>query len=220
MGTTRLANGANGGSADASPPDSAAGIRKAQLIRAVYRVMSREGVHRVSLQRIAEEAGVSKGLLLYHYDTKDAMVLSAMEWVLESTADRRRHHVANIDDDAQLLSAVLDAIWLDPVKNLEFFRFYLDGVEHQARSPEFDEFAQSCRETMNGLYTDIIQLGVDVGLVTVGDPVAAGIQMRSIIEGTFLQWLQTPDWRESHGHYKDLCRDGLSRILRVDAGHT
>ena len=64
--------------------------RRSEILGAAYRVMAREGVHRTPLDRIADEAGVSKGLLLYYFETKDALALAAMGWVLAATAARVR----------------------------------------------------------------------------------------------------------------------------------
>lgn len=187
--------------------------RRAALIRVAYKVMARDGVHRVPLQQIATEAGVSKGLLIYHFQTKDGMVLAALEWVLEATETRIRNVLADSDDPANAISKVVDAIWWKPDANRDFFRFYLDGVEHQARSPEFDEFADKGRSIMNTFYREVIVAGVDAGVLQVADPTIGAIQMRAIIEGMFLQWLQTSDWRTNHGKYKEQCRQALLRIL-------
>lgn len=175
--------------------------------------MARDGVHRVPLQKIAEEAGVSKGLLLYHFATKDAMVLEAMQWVLAATAARIRRHIRDTEGTDRVLAAILDAIWIDPDANRDFIRFYLDGVEHQARSPQFEEFGDRGRAVINGLYEEVIRDGVSQGCFTVEDPEAAAIQMRGIIEGIFLQWLQRADWRESHQEHKKLCQEALERLL-------
>lgn len=176
--------------------------------------MARGGVHRVSLQKIAEEAGVSKGLLLYHFASKDAMVLEAMQWVLEATAARIRRHIREAEGTDELLGAILDAIWIEPEANRDFIRFYLDGVEHQARSPEFEEFGDRGRAVINGLYEQVIRDGTEQGFFTVEDAEAAAIQMRGIIEGIFLQWLQRRDWRESHEEHKKLCHEALTLLLR------
>jgi AcrR family transcriptional regulator len=183
------------------------------MIRAAYRVMARDGVHRVPLQQIATEAGVSKGLLLYHFSTKDGLVLAALEWVLETTEARIRRRLAESKDPAQAVSDVIDAIWVSPEANRDFFRFYLDGVEHQARSPEFDEFAEKGRSIMNAYYRELIVAGVDEGVLRIDDPTVAAIQMRAVIEGMFLQWLQTSDWRANHARYREHCRHALLRVL-------
>lgn len=189
--------------------------RRSQLLRTVYRVMARDGVHRVPLQKIAEEAGVSKGLLLYHFASKDSMVLEAMQWVLEATAARIRRHIRHAEGTDGVLAAILDAIWIEPEANRDFIRFYLDGVEHEARSPQFDEFGDRGRSVINGLYEEVIRDGVQQGCFSVEDPEAAAIQMRGIIEGVFLQWLQRRDWRESHRAHRELCHEALERLLRA-----
>lgn len=196
-----------------SDPQTERADRRSQLLRTVYRVMARDGVHRVPLQKIAEEAGVSKGLLLYHFASKDAMVLEAMQWVLEATAARIRRHIGHAEGTDQILGAILDAIWIEPEANRDFIRFYLDGVEHQARSPRFEEFGDRGRAVINGLYEQVIRDGIEQGCFTVEDAEAAAIQMRGIVEGIFLQWLQRSDWRESHEAHKKLCREALGRLL-------
>lgn len=183
------------------------------MIRAAYKVMARDGVHRVPLQQIATEAGVSKGLLLYHFQTKDGLVLASLEWVLEATEGRIRRRLAESEDPAGAMSDVIDAIWVSPEANRDFFRFYLDGVEHQARSPEFDEFADKGRLIMNSFYSELIVAGVETGVLRVDDPSVAAVQMRAVIEGMFLQWLQTTDWRANHRRYKEHCRQALLRVL-------
>jgi AcrR family transcriptional regulator len=192
---------------------SKAGDRRATMIRAAYKVMARDGVHRVPLQQIATEAGVSKGLLIYHFQTKDGLVLAALEWVLEATEGRIRRRLAESKDPARAISDVIDAIWVNPEANRDFFRFYLDGVEHQARSPEFDEFADKGRSIMNAFYRELIVAGVDDGVLQVDDPTVAAIQMRAVIEGMFLQWLQTSNWRADHPGYREHCRQALLRVL-------
>ncbi|MGH8873076.1 MAG: TetR/AcrR family transcriptional regulator [Acidimicrobiia bacterium] len=187
--------------------------RRAALIRAAYKVMARDGVHRVPLQQIATEAGVSKGLLIYHFQTKDGLVLASLEWVLEATETRIRRRLAESDDPARAIAYVIDAVWVNPEANRDFFRFYLDGVEHQARSPEFDEFADKGRSIMNAFYREVIVAGVTAGVLHVEDPTMAAIQMRAVIEGMFLQWLQTSDWRTNHPRYKEHCRQALLRVL-------
>lgn len=187
--------------------------RRADLIRAAYQVMAREGVHRSPLREIAAKAEVSKGLLIYHFQTKDGLVLAALEWVLEMTEARIRGRLAASPDPAQAISTVIDAVWIGPEANHDFFRFYLDGVEHQARSPEFDEFAGKAETIMNSFYREVIVAGVEAGVLHVEDATAGAIQMRAVIEGMFLQWVQTHDWRTNHGRYREWCREALLRTL-------
>lgn len=193
--------------------DTRAEERRVELVRAAYRVMARSGVHRAPLSAVAEEAGVSKGLVLYHFQSKDALVLAALEWVLNATAARIRAALVADPDPARAIPVVIDAIWVGPEANRDFFRFYLDGVEHQTRSPEFEELGATARSIINGLYREVIESAAAAGAVTVEDPESAATIMRALIEGFFLQWLQTDDWRGEHAAYRERCRAAVAVLL-------
>ncbi len=188
--------------------------RRGAILRAAYRVMAREGVHRTPLDRVAAEAGVSKGLLLYYFDSKDKLALAAMEWVLSATATRVREALADIANPVDAISAVIDAVWIAPEANRDFFRFYLDGVEHQTRSPGFDDLGKTATLIINGLYQEVIETGMNAGIFDVVDPVSAAIDMRALIEGSFLQWLQTDDWQTNHDAFRQRCRAAVLTQVR------
>ena len=61
------------------PAPSVPADRQVDLIRSAYRLFSEKGVHRVPLEEIAEQAGLSKGLVLYYFKTKENLVLATMK---------------------------------------------------------------------------------------------------------------------------------------------
>lgn len=187
--------------------------REVELIRSTYRVMARRGSHRLSLQDVADEAGVSKGLLLYHFKTKDNLLLATMRWALSRTSDRIRERTADATDARDALAALVDAVFVGPKPNHDFNLFYLDLVEHAVRVESFQELPQLMRDIINRQYAEVIQRGIDDGTFKVEDAQTAAIEMRAQIEGIFLQWMQTDDWERSHGTYRDLCHDSLLRLL-------
>jgi len=189
--------------------------RRSELLRAAYLVMARDGVHRTPLARVAEEAGVSKGLLLYHFQSKDALVLKTLEWVLDTTASRIRQALAESSERSAAISVVVDAVWVGPDQNRDFFRFYLDGLEHQTRSPQFEELGDLARTIINGLYREVIESSTTL---SGADSEAATTTMRAIIEGFFLQWLQTHNWKTNHQRYRDRCLLAVSSMLALSAG--
>ncbi|WP_293911084.1 TetR/AcrR family transcriptional regulator [Deinococcus sp.] len=54
------------------------------LLEAAVRVASREGAARLTLDAVALEAGVSKGGLLYHFASKEALLSGLLSWELGS----------------------------------------------------------------------------------------------------------------------------------------
>lgn len=187
--------------------------RPDDIIRSAYRVMARRGSHRHSLQDIANEAGVSKGLVLYHFGSKDNLLLATMRWALQGTADRIRRRMAKAAGSEQTIVALIDAVFVSPQANRDFYMFYLDLLEHQARVPSFRTLSVMLTEMINGLYTEVIQRGLEDGFFAVKDVGLAARHMRALIEGTFLQWLQSDDWEKSHAHWREECRHALMVLL-------
>ncbi len=177
--------------------------------------MARRGSHRLSLQDIADEAGVSKGLLLYHFSSKDNLLLAAMRWALQGTAERIRQSVDETHDPRQAIAALIDAVFVGPRANRDFVLFYLDLMEHSARVPTFHELSAILREIINGLYAEVIVFGKAQGVFAVDDVDMAARHIRALIEGTFLQWIQTDDWEQNHPQWRDGCRQGVERLLGV-----
>jgi AcrR family transcriptional regulator len=65
---------AGSGASDASPARTfVEQARRAQLVEAAVRVLAAEGWEKASLARIAREAGVSKGVINYHFDGKEEL---------------------------------------------------------------------------------------------------------------------------------------------------
>jgi AcrR family transcriptional regulator len=187
--------------------------REIDIIRSTYRMMAHLGSHRLTLIDIAAEAGVSKALILYHFGTKDALLHTTMQWVLERTADRIRQRLEPDMSGAEAMTALIDAVFVDAEANRDFFLFYLDLVEHAARVPEFGELFSMLTEIINGLYAEVIEAGARDGSFQVTDTDRAARHMRSLIEGTFLQWMQTDDWRSNHSQWRDACREAILGLL-------
>lgn len=192
--------------------------REMEIIRSAYRTMATRGSHRMSLQDVADEAGVSKALLLYHFGTKDALLFAAMKWALERTAERIRTEMASEGSSEEQIAALVDAIFIEPQANREFYLFYLDLIEHAGRVPSFGGLSKMLDEIINGLYREVIADGKTEGVFDVTDVDVAARHMRALIEGTFLQWIQTEDWRQNHGVWKEQCREALLRLLGA-GGH-
>lgn len=185
------------------------------ILRAAYHAFGRHGVQRVSLEAIAEEAGVSKGLVLYHFKTRENLVLASMRWVLLEVADRIRRAVETAGTPTAKLDAMVEVIFSRPETNRRFYLTYLELVEHAARLQRFNELSRSFGSIQGEIYQDVVRSGVEAGAFHSADVERTASVMRAIIDGIFLQWLQDPDWRHSHAAYRESCLRALRDLLRV-----
>lgn len=187
--------------------------REIAILRAAYHVMARSGSNRLNLQDIADRAGVSKGLILYHFQTKNAVLQQAMQWALIETARRIRASLEAAADHEDRLGPLLDAIFVSPQANRDFQLVYLDLIEASVREETFAELPAMTRGIIEELYADVLRAGVADGVFTVDDVDEAALLMRIVIDGTFLQWLQRPDWEAEHAAFKARCHATLRPLL-------
>lgn len=73
-----------------------------RLLDAAEAVVAREGVSHLTLEAVANEAGVSKGGLLYHFPAKSALVTAIVERLANRCESRQAEAVA---DDPQAAGA-------------------------------------------------------------------------------------------------------------------
>lgn len=184
------------------------------IIRAAYEVMSERGVDRVSLQDVADQAEVSKGIILYHFDTKANLVLTAMRWVLTRVEERIRAVFEDAERPEDRIRAMIDAIFVSPEANRRFYLFYIELLDHAARFEPFSQLHATFQSIVNGLYAQVVREGVEAGVFHVGDVDEAGAIVRALIDGLFLQWLQERDGAGTHARYERMTTEAILAYLK------
>lgn len=61
--------------------------RRDQIVEATVTVLAREGYRNASINRIAEQAGISKGLVLYHFTDKNELMRQTLFRVYEQISE-------------------------------------------------------------------------------------------------------------------------------------
>lgn len=184
--------------------------RQEELLRIAYRLMADKGMHRMTLQDVADAAGMSKANVVYHYKTKENLVLAAMEWVLERVAARVVRATASAEDRDAKIRAMIDAIFVDPTRNRAFYIVYAELIAHSSRNGRFAELNDWFREIVTGQYATVIDATDGRSKKSAAE---SAMVVRALIDGLFLQWLEEPDWEARHKQYKDLCVRSIIAFL-------
>ena len=58
--------------------------RREQILEAAFRIACRDRLEAVTGRRVAEEAGLSSGLVFFHFQNKDQLLLSLVDWIIDS----------------------------------------------------------------------------------------------------------------------------------------
>ena len=188
--------------------------KQINLIRRTYRLMGTKGADRLTLQDVADAARVSKAVVVYYFKTKENLVLTTMRWVLSQVAERIREAVSGAATAEDKVTAMIDAIFIDPKRNRNFYLAYLDLIDQSARHRRFNDLSTTFRSIVDAQYAEVVESGVAEGASAPTNAQDAAMVIRAIVDGLFLQWLQEREWEALHPVYKDACRRAIIAYLR------
>ena len=187
--------------------------KQAHLIRSAYKVMGEKGLGHLSLQDVADDAGVSKAILPYYFESKENLILLTMRWVLARVAQRLREAIARADNAEAKVSAMIDAIFVSGESNRRFYLVFFDFLGYAARNDRFADIGATFHELCNGLYAEVVRLGQEEGVFNGTDAREAATVVRALVDGLFTQWIQDKDWQDTHDQYREICKRSVLAYL-------
>ena len=169
------------------------------------------------MQDITDAAGVSKALAVYYFKTKENLLLASIRWVLGRVAERMTGVVDSVEAPHEKVRAMIDAIFVDPRRNRDFYLAYTGLIGEAARNERFNELNVTFRSIMNAAYADLIRSGEERCSSSTMSRRRRWACARSSTE-FFLQWLEESDWAAVHGRYKTMCVRAILRYLGATTG--
>ncbi len=192
--------------------------RRLALLKAAFREVGEKGFSDVTLEDIADRAGVSKGVTLYYFESKEDLFRSLFAWLIDSIQERMREAVSASEDPVEKVRALVGLIFPSPSKNRAFFRAYIDFCGLAARRDAFrqvgERFYAGCREIDRG----IVEEGMRRGAFVLRDPAEAASTLRAIFDGLMLQWLMEKDPEATFPAYRERCERELLHYLLPSKG--
>jgi AcrR family transcriptional regulator len=154
---------------DAAPADS---DRHERIMEAVRDALCSHGPADLTMQDIADEAGLSTAALHYHYDTKQALITSFLEYLEGEVAKWLASHADSPARDR--VSVVLEELLQprDPAEERLFTALAI--LRTQApHVPAYREALVSIQTTIRSFVVEAIEEGVVAGVYDIDDPEAA-----------------------------------------------
>ena len=90
---------------------------KIAILEAAGWVVLSRGVAGLTLEAVAEKAGLSKGGLLYHFNTKDALIAAMIDRMIEVTEQRIAEHLEGDPAPGSWTRGYLRASTVDDIPN-------------------------------------------------------------------------------------------------------
>jgi AcrR family transcriptional regulator len=171
------------------------------ILNAAKRLFSEKGLHGTSLRDLEKASGVSKGLILHHFETKENLYVAVQDLLIqEYTAQMAARREVSKDLLEMITNAIRESLSYNK-KNTEFRRIalwsYLEGLE---RTTELEK--RFTTSLINGM-----RMGQESGLVR--DDFNAFL-MPFIIRGTIDYWIRKESLRgemSTEAQYHDGASD-------------
>ena len=135
-----------------------------EIMRATYRAILQHGYPNLSISKIADELGKTKASVYYHYDSKEELLTSFLDF----TVIRFKHNVA--ETTSQNPDAALNDV-IERLIPLELDDEEFDGLvvllelrSQASRNEIFRERFTEINELLVGIVRDIIERGIETGV--------------------------------------------------------
>lgn len=151
------------------------GSRRQALIDAMIRVTARDGLRKVTYRSVAAEAGVSHGLLFYHFSSLDTLILEAFDDCIQHSM-RTINFVAEDEDPTRFADGIIYSLNTNP-----------DSMEYQ-----YQVLLESRRNSMLTAAVDLMfvryrrAVGMGLANMNIVPDSSVSSYVFSIIEGIVL----------------------------------
>jgi TetR/AcrR family transcriptional regulator, fatty acid metabolism regulator protein len=192
-------------------------VRREQIVRATVRCLAREGYTRLTMKKVAREAGVSQGILHYYFADKRAILTATLEAVSRDL-DRRVAAAQSRTgrDPAARLRALVRACLDVAVSRPEFWVVFVEFWGEMLHDRRLRGVHAEVYDRTRRLIARLIADGVRTQRFRAVDARRAAAVVLGLVDGVSLQLTFDPE-AFSVAEAARFCDDALGRYLGREA---
>jgi AcrR family transcriptional regulator len=190
--------------------------RHQEILEAAARVITDRGLSDTRISDIAGRCGVSPGLILYYFESKDRLLVEALtyandKYYLAQARDLRRLATAR-ERFERLVDLSVPGL-LPDFERLEEWALWVEIWVRALRDPALAKEREVLDRRWRQSIADIIRNGRETGEFPDGaEPDALGMQIGALIDGMAIQVLMN-DTQVSPQTMKQMCMDVASKLI-------
>jgi AcrR family transcriptional regulator len=170
-------------------------LRREQILQAAFHVAMREGLEQLTIRLVAAEAGLSTGLVFFHFTSKETLLLALLDWILSSLFEQWEvsEHMSPVERLLALMQLDLQDLSQDEqgCARLElFFAYWALAI----RDPAINERIRGALEQSRLVFLPAVQAMIESdpvrfqqvtpeGFVQVLTAIGQGYAMQSLLSG-------------------------------------
>lgn len=168
----------------------AASDRRAELLEAAIRVMTRDGVAKATTRAIVNEAGMTLGAFHYCFDSRAQLLERVTETLTERYVAEVRGLFAPHRDIRDSVLDSLHAFWKGFEANPGEHQISYELTQYALRNPGFENIARRQYEIFLAAFASLLELAADNAGIEWAQPVPILARyVHSVIDGLNMTWL-------------------------------
>jgi len=176
-----------------SPKIGIAPKRRAEIIEATFFCIALKGYSNITMQDIADSAGVSKGVIHYYFRNKEELFLSVHEKLIKDLDTHLGKKVERAETPPEKIRAIITSVFEKAKENKKFQVVMLDFWAHSTKIPRLKDATIHQFSRYRHLSKKIIAEGVEKGYFRECDAGRVASALIGLIEGLTIQWIFDPN---------------------------
>lgn len=190
--------------------------RHQEILEAAARVITDRGLGDTRISDIAERCGVSPGLILYYFESKDRLLVEALTYANDKYYLAQARELRRLATARERLERLVDLAvpgLLPDFERLEEWALWIEIWVRALRDPTLAKEAEVLDRRWRGSIADIIRSGRDSGEFPEGsDPEELGVQLGALIDGMAIQVLMN-DSQVGPDAMKRMCMSVAAKLI-------
>ena len=183
------------------------GDRRTRIVKAARKLLAEEGYDRVTMKRVAKEAGVAQGLIHYYFSGKDEILLEVLMEASGEYARETQRLADSLPEGADLAEAALAATRERVSRMPEWYRLRYELFAMGLRNPEFlPGMAALLGSGRTGISATLARISGSEDPEPVSHRQALAAVLLSCFDGLALQKLADPESFDLEAAYDALAK--------------
>ncbi len=183
-------------------------IRRLELVEAAFQVMKQEGVGAASLARVAAEAGLSKGMVLHYFKSRDALIEATLRHINALYGHEVAERMAAAESPLARVEAVIEANFSAWYYKPEHAHIWLAFCAQATFEPRFRRIQRVLHSRMQSNIIANLK-----SLLGIEEAKRVALALTSLIDGLWVRCAMTPG-----GFDRETARRQVLDYLKLATG--
>jgi TetR/AcrR family fatty acid metabolism transcriptional regulator len=189
-------------------------LRRSQLTKAAYNVVSKKGYYNFTIKDISKESGLSTGLVHYYFKNKQDLMLNLIREMNKNLKKYLNNGLSRSEDPVEKLRIYVTQAFGLVMNEKNYFYVFIDFLSQVNRSERMRKANIRLIESYREECSRILQEGVEKGIFKEIDITYVTTIIISLIQGMIIQYVIDNDAFDYGEYTKRVLEQIFDMVLK------